>query len=375
MDAKEKGVLGEAKVFDEINSVISRLDFDCRVIKNARFPFESVYGKRGFITTEIDTVVFTPYFIFLFEVKNQNYAMLDLADYEEPIWKLMNKETVSNPIEQNHTHKEVFCSELNIPREQVITVEVLLNNECHPNIKSRYPNDYIFSLDDIKNRLVYLLATTSNKMMEVDYAYQQFKELLKKRSISEEEHIKHLKRTAKIETRIRNVIGYVNLHRTDVVHCPSCGIGKLYFKDKSYLSTRKSQRKSQHYFLGCSSYGNDDINCNVGLIYVDGHHDSSLFKKIKTDSIAKRNNWGDEKVIKTILDEIEMLESTNQDLYDEVEKLKYENSMLKEILDESKREKDSQMKQIVHLTKQSDILKDNLDHFKQVFGKIYILKE
>jgi len=375
LEAKEKGKIGETIVLNEINSVLSNLDFNCKVIQNARFPFESVYGERGFITAEIDIVLFTPYLIFLFEIKNEAYAKFD---YKDPLWCLMNDEMVSNPIEQNHAHKEVFCSELRIPRENVITVEVLLENGCIPNMNSPYPNDYVFSLDDIKNKLVYLLATTSDSMIDVNYVLQQFANLLKKKSISEEEHISQLRRTEKIETRIRNVIGYNNLHRTDVVHCTSCGAGKLYFKDKNYLSTNESQRESKHYFLGCSSYGNDNINCNAGLIYVDARKDSSLFKQIKPDPIANRNNWGEEKMTKTILDEIETLTSTNQDLCDELENLKNENSRLKEALVKSQRENDNQTTKIMELSKekkQLESLKNKLEHFKRVFGKIYILKD
>lgn len=375
LDAKEKGAFGEDVVLSEINSVISSLEFNCKVIQNARFPFESVYGERGYITAETDIAVFTPYLIFLFEVKNEKYMEFD---YKEPLWCLMNGELVSNPIEQNHTHKEVFCSELRIPRENVITVEVLLENGCVPNMNSPYPNDYVFSLDDIKNKLVYLLATTSDSMIDVNYTFQQFVDLLQKTSISEEEHINCLKRTEKIETRIRNVIGYINLHRTDVVPCTSCGVGKLYFKDKNYLSTYDSKRESKHYFLGCSSYGKDNINCRAGLIYVDAYKDSSLFKEIKPDSIENRNNWGKEKVIKTILDEIETLTSANRELNEQLKMLTNENRKLRGDLEESKRKNDSQVTQIMQLTKekkQLDISKEKLEHFKRVFGKIYIFKE
>ena len=349
LDAKEKGAFGEDVVLSEINSVISSLEFNCKVIQNARFPFESVYGERGYITAETDIAVFTPYLIFLFEVKNEKYMEFD---YKEPLWCLMNGELVSNPIEQNHTHKEVFCSELRIPRENVITVEVLLENGCVPNMNSPYPNDYVFSLDDIKNKLVYLLATTSDSMIDVNYTFQQFVDLLQKTSISEEEHINCLKRTEKIETRIRNVIGYINLHRTDVVSCTSCGVGKLYFKDKNYLSTYDSKRESKHYFLGCSSYGKDNINCRAGLIYVDAYKDSSLFKEIKPDSIENRNNWGKEKVIKTILDEIETLTSANRELDEQLKMLTNENRKLREDLEESKRKNNSQVTQIMQLTKE-----------------------
>ena len=55
----------EDVVLSEINSVISSLEFNCKVIQNARFPFESVYGERGYITAETDIAVFTPYLIFL----------------------------------------------------------------------------------------------------------------------------------------------------------------------------------------------------------------------------------------------------------------------------------------------------------------------
>ena len=80
-------------------------------------------------------------------------------------------------------------------------------------------------------------------MIDVNYTFQQFVDLLQKRSISEEGHINCLKRTEKIETRIENVIGYINLHRTDVVSCTSCGVGKLYFKDKIIFQHTTAERK------------------------------------------------------------------------------------------------------------------------------------
>lgn len=337
--------------------------------------FTILYGERGYITAEIDIVVFTPYLIFLFEVKNEKYKKFD---YKEPLWNLMDDEPVSNPIEQNHTHKEVFCSELKIPREQVITVEVLLENGCVPNMPSVYPNDYVFSLDDIKNKLVYLLATTSDGIQKMEVIYKQFIDMLKKHNISEEEHINLLKRTEKIETRIRNVIGYINLHRTDVVHCTCCNVGKLYFKDKNYRSTNESERASKHFFLGCSNYGNKKIKCEAGLIYVDKNKDSSLFKEIKPDSIAHRNNWGDEKVTKTILDEIESLNSTNQNLCIELESVKKENEQLKEALSESKRKNDNQEKKIMNCSAEIEKVKrleEKLSCFKKIFGRIYFLKD
>ena len=374
MDAKEKGTLGEAKVFKIIDSALKSLGFDYKIFQNARFPFESVYGERGLITAEIDIVVFTPYLVFLFEVKNELYEKFG---YKEPLWKLYGGEEVSNPIEQNHTHKEVFCSELKIPREQVITVEVLLENGYVPNAISPYPNDYIFSEYELTNKLIYLLATTSEETIKVEQAYQQFTDLLAKKYISEEEHISYLKRTEKIETRIINVIGYINLHRTDVVYCPSCGVGKLYFRNSKHLSTRESKKKSDHYGLGCSTYGKGNVNCDVGLIYVDKYKDSTPFKNINPESIASRNNWGEEKVTKTILDEIEKLNAINQDLRDELNMLDNENSKLKKELTENRRINDKYAIEVMHLTKekeQYDQLKEKVCRFKKVFGRIYIYK-
>ena len=55
-----------------------------------------------------------------------------------------------------------------------------------------------------------------------------------------------------------------------------------------------------------------------------------------------------------------------------------ENRKLREDLEESKRKNNSQVTQIMQLTKEKkklDISKEKLEHFKRVFGKIYIFKE
>lgn len=70
--------------------------------------------------------------------------------------------------------------------------------------------------------------------------------------------------------------------------------------------------------------------------------------------------------------------STNQKLCNELKILENENRKLREDLGTIKKEKDRQTTQIEQLfreKKQLDILKDKLEHFKRVFGKIYILKD
>ena len=135
-------------------------------------------------------------------------------------------------------------------------------------------------------------------------------------------------------------------------------------------------RSSKHFFLGCSNYVNKKIKCEARLIYVDKNKDSSLFKEIKPDSIAHRNNWGDEKVTKTILDEIESLNSTNQNLCIELESVKKENEQLKEALSESKRKNEE--KKIMNCSaeiEQVKRLEGKLSCFKKIFGRIYFLKD
>lgn len=375
MNTRDKGKNGELIVYQEIISVLDKLGLEKRIIQNARFPFDSVYGEHGYITAEIDVVVFTPYLIFLFEVKNEKY---EEYDYKEPLWRLVGGEPVSNPIVQNHTHKEVFCSELKVPRERVVTVEVLLENGYVSNAISVYPNDYVFSINDMKNKLVYLLATTCRNVFEVEQFYRQFAELVAQNNISEEEHIKHLKRTEKIETRIRNVIGYVNLHRTDVVYCTNCRDGKLCFKEKNYLSTSKSFRESKHYFLGCSNYGNNGEKCSSGLIYVDANKDSSSFKEIKPESISHRNNWENEKVTKTMLDEMESLKETNQNQKNIIAELKKDNEKMRKALEDSRIRNTEQTRKIKHLSQENKrlvCLKEKLRCYKRLFWRIYIFKE
>lgn len=120
-----EGEKGELFVYSIVEKVLKRMDYRYGIARNSILPFDSVYGEKGYITAEFDIIVFTPFFVFLFEIKNEFY---NNYDYQEPLWKLANNQMVSNPITQNHTHKQVFCSEFNIPREKVITVEILLKN-------------------------------------------------------------------------------------------------------------------------------------------------------------------------------------------------------------------------------------------------------
>ncbi|MBR1372914.1 NERD domain-containing protein, partial [bacterium] len=66
----QKGEEGENYVNDIINQVLPKMDYTYIIVRNKIFPFESVYGRFGYISAEFDFVVFTPYYIFIIEVKN-----------------------------------------------------------------------------------------------------------------------------------------------------------------------------------------------------------------------------------------------------------------------------------------------------------------
>ena len=69
----------------------------------------------------------------------------------------MNGKTTDNPIVQNHYHKQIFCSLFNISRENVITVELLLEYE-NCKYRTQFPNDYVLGHDNLFDALCLLLA-------------------------------------------------------------------------------------------------------------------------------------------------------------------------------------------------------------------------
>lgn len=136
----------------------------------------------------------------MIEIKNKCYKNFD---YNESLWELMNGDSVSNPINQNHTHKLVFCSELGVPREKVITIEILLENGKINGENSPFVNDYIFDRNNFFQGLTRLFATESNSRIEIDKLSQDFINQISKNKIRKKDHVAMLKCTEKIETRIK----------------------------------------------------------------------------------------------------------------------------------------------------------------------------
>ena len=152
----EKGEAGESYVYEVAEDVLRSLGIPYRMVQNVIMPFESVFGTgtQNELTAEYDIVVFTPFFVFLFEVKNETYIS---CCYTERLWALMNGVEVSNPITQNQVHKAVFCSQMNIPRERVITIEVLLENGWEgagrTGCQTQFANDYVLGKEHLRECL------------------------------------------------------------------------------------------------------------------------------------------------------------------------------------------------------------------------------
>lgn len=380
----KKGEEGERFVGKILEEVLSHMDYEYKLIQNTYLPFKSVYGEFGYVSAEFDFTVFTPFYIYIIEVKNESYSN---CDYSAPLWELNDskKTTVSNAINQNITHKRVFCSEMNIPLEKVITIEILLENDGDIKEKSFFPNDYVFGKKELEYKLFYLLSSENSNILDCQKIYDSFKKLVEDKGITKKEHIDVLERTEKIETRIRNVlkskkhIEYIPFKRTDVVKCNCCGVGNLRFKDKLYKSTKKNKKDSKHYFLGCSSYGESSISCNRGLVYVDNNKEIDEFLALKPIHIEDRNNWGDEQMNKTVLEEMNKIKKQSEELRKQNEKF---NNRIKELnisLQNTQYDKNISDTLINELKNETSQLKvDNemkakeIGRFKKIFGRIYI---
>lgn len=364
----QKGEEGENYVNDIINQVLPKMDYTYIIVRNKIFPFESVYGRFGYISAEFDFVVFTPYYIFIIEVKNESYSEHECSN---PLWKLMDGTKVPNPISQNHFHKQVFCSELKVPLNNVITIEILLENVDE--IKGKRPqNDYVFLKNGLENNLLYLLSSENDNKHDCCEIYERFIKLVNAKKIDLDDHIKNLNRTEKIETRIRNVLGYIPLRRTDIVKCDRCETGKLVFREYKDKGSN-AERQSKRYALGCTNYENNIINCK-GLIFIDKDQDTLPFSRIKPISIEGRNGWNEEQMNQTVLNEINALK-------DEINALKRENRNLSEQIvriqsaEIASNRKDSIINDLQNRLKQvneeNENNKSKLSQFKRLFGRYY----
>ena len=362
----QKGIEGENYVNDVLDKVLEKMDYTFITVRNKIIPFESVYGKSGYLSAEFDFIVFTPYYVYIIEVKNESYSE---QDYSNRLWVLKNGTKVSNPISQNHNHKQVFCSELNVPLHKVITIEILLENVGFEVKKTNYANDYVLCGTDFTQDLLYLFSSESDEILDYQKIHDSFLRIVKKCRVDSRLHQECLDRTETIETRIKNVLGYIPFHRTDIVKCDRCGTGKLVFRDMKYKK-RGGVNNTMHYALGCTNYRNNSINCE-GLIYVDKDKDNNPFRDVKSIRIEERNGWGKELVNRTVLDEINELNRKYEDLRKQLNNMTYLESRLNE---KEKTVDDLEIKNS-QLEKYNKELIRDLSRYKKIIGPIYKLKK
>lgn len=363
----KKGNDGETFVNEILKEVLERMDYDFKVLRNSYLPFKSVYGLKGFITAEFDFIIFTPFYVYLIEVKNDNYSR---CEYGEQLWELQNNEMTSNPVIQNRNHKNVFCSELDFPREKVITIEILLENKEY-SAPNRFPNDYVFGSKNLEENLFYLLSSENDDLIDYKRLFEDFSNLIAKYKITRDKHIEYLHRTERVETRIRVVFGRIPLHRTDIVKCNCCESGMLVLREVPYIKTG-NVNKTKQYALGCSNYGNKMVECNQKLVFMEDDHDKKPFLSLKPIHIEERNNWGSEIMNQTVLDKINFLEKQNNELHEQVQALSFEINKANNIIKKKHAKCIELQNDIENVTKDVDKAQNELNHFKHIFGKIYI---
>ncbi len=361
---------GERFVKQILDNVLKQMDYDYRIMQNAFLPFKSVYGKRGYITAEFDFIIFTPFYIYIIEVKNESYFQSNLFN---GLWTLEDGKKVSNPLKQNNMHKLVFCSEMGVSRENVITIEIILGRWEHSEESTPFVNDYVFGKEGLYSNIFYLLASESEEKLDYQKLYMIFSN--KSNQITKVEHLNNLDYVKKIERRIENVMKHLTLSRTDIIKCDYCKLGNLIFREALYKDEPSCKKRSTHFALGCSNYGNDKINCNAGLIYVDKNKNKEPFKKLKAIHIEEQNGWGKEKVNKTILDRINALEEKNKELNERIIDLNYELGRAKNQLGEKENKNEKLNEEIKEYSSMYNNAKKELGKFRKIIGRIYIFSK
>lgn len=135
-----------------------------------------------------------------------------------------------------------------------------------------------------------------------------------------------------------------------------------------YPSTKKNKRASGHYALGCSNYGNTKINCEFGLVYVDKDKLIDLYLEMEPIHIEDRNNWGKEKVVKTVLDEINDLKEQNIRMAAELKKAKTEMTRVRNQVQ-------SMEKEYISTKNEIGDLREKIKHFKKVIACLYVYRD
>lgn len=359
MDNMSKGIEGEQIAARLIEQAISMAKVEAKLFQNIIFQFPSIYGKYGKLTTEIDHIVVTPYFIFIIETKNENYST---HHYLSQSWSLMNGSNVSNPIIQNHLHKMILCECLGICQRKVFTIELLLNN-FDMEINTRYSNDFVMTRQNFLNYFLLLISSKDDEIIFPEITRKL--DVWRKKTVELSEiHVENMKRTEDIEEWIRTHEKHYIFSRTDTVICPKCG-SYLVFRDGKYPDySRKNRKASKQYLLGCLNYRK--THCNMRVYYNKNRGEG--FDAVSVQTYERRTGWTEMKTsTKNVLDEY--IEQKRL-----IDLLYKENSEYKAKIENYEKQNVEKDRVISTLKMEIDILKNKMGEYKHVFGSFYTRK-
>ena len=359
----EKGIQGEAYVRDVIEKASELLGKLIRVYNHVILDFPSVYGKR---TAEIDHIIVTDDRIIIGETKAANYVQ---TDYSEETWTLLNGVTTDNPIEQNHFHKQIFCSCFDIPREQVVTVEFLLEYS-ERSVRSHYPNDYVLGKDNLLEGICLLLSEGKEKL-DFDELCKQLEKIEAKSAWRDAEHKENLEEIREIEEKTRTRDNHYRFKRTDTVKCPLCD-GFLFFRYKPWVKKKLGNKKNTwNIALGCSNYSK--TGCDK---FIEPKKDGGQgFDDVEEIHIEDRMGWTmEERHVGTILDEYINLRKENERLKNNLQAERSKNQAKdNQILDlrETNKRLESNVAKSINRAEEAE---QECKRFKRFFGQVYIKK-
>ncbi len=163
----KKGEAAEMYFIETVRLLMSLLGFslfDMELLNSVILEFQSPYGPKGKMTTEIDCILVTHYLILVIEIKSATFRLgKDLKKIiDKPKWYNSAGKLDPNPVRQNEKHKNFIINLLkDVDPERIIALEVLLGND---NVEkdTNYVNNYILSRDNFKDILKDLLAYEGN---------------------------------------------------------------------------------------------------------------------------------------------------------------------------------------------------------------------
>ena len=225
-----KGAIGESNVARILKGLHGK---EFRV-------FNDVILSTRYGSTQIDHIVISTYGIFVIETKN--YSGWIHGGEKSEYWTqtfYRKKTKFRNPVKQNWSHilalKEVLSDSIPVTYHPIV---VFTGNAELKNVYSDVPVIYRQQLiETIKN----ICTTPSLSLEVVDFYADILHKIIKQNTITQRDHIRHVKRTIHERKRIEKEL-----------ICPTCGVD---------LVIRKGKYGK---FYGCSNYPNCKYTRRIG---------------------------------------------------------------------------------------------------------------